>query len=153
MAYSVEIKGLQEMQKRLDKVVSDLRGEPMLRAMRDATLMVTRDARINAPVDTGRLRASITPEVNVSGPDLIGIVGSNIKYAPIQELGIPRSYVIWPHHGVLVFKIGGKTIFAKYVVHPAMEGKRFLQRAFDSNKDKIEARFKQAIAEMLRGQA
>jgi hypothetical protein len=41
---------------------ADLHGEPMLQGMRNATLLVTRDAKRFAPVDTGRLRASITPD-------------------------------------------------------------------------------------------
>ncbi|KPJ77284.1 MAG: hypothetical protein AMJ81_00035 [Phycisphaerae bacterium SM23_33] len=55
--------------------------------MRDATLLVERHAKINAPVDTGRLRASITPEVRQQSNTVQGVVGSNVVYAPFQELG------------------------------------------------------------------
>lgn len=112
----VEVKGLRELQKKSEQTVRDLRGEPMLKAMRDATLIVTRGAKINAPVDTGRLRASITPEVRSEGEDMLGVVGSNVIYAPYQELG------------------------TKY-----MPGKFYLQRAFDAAKPRIMALFDKAL--------
>ena len=40
-------------------------------------------ATINCPVDTGRLRASITYETDVS--EGTTIVGTNVEYAPIVE--------------------------------------------------------------------
>ena len=54
--------------------------------MEKACLIVERDAKINAPVDTGRLRASITHEVEVT-EEITGRVGTNVKYAPYQEFG------------------------------------------------------------------
>ena len=71
----------------MERAVRELRGTPMLNAMRDSTLFVTRDAKINAPVDSGRLRASITPEVRTAGETVEGVVGSNVTYAPYVELG------------------------------------------------------------------
>ena len=65
-----EIKELQETQRNLEQAVKDLEGPPMLEGMREATLVVQRDAKINAPVDTGRLRASITPESRLSSKSI-----------------------------------------------------------------------------------
>ena len=76
-----EIKGLKETQANMTRIVRELRGRPMLNAMRKATLLVQRAAKRNAPVDTGRLRASITPEVSMRGKVLQGIVGTNVIYA------------------------------------------------------------------------
>lgn len=45
-------------------------------------------AKANAPVDTGALRNSITSQV-LSGEKAVE-VGSNIEYAPYQELGTSR---------------------------------------------------------------
>ncbi|MFA5714363.1 MAG: HK97-gp10 family putative phage morphogenesis protein [Candidatus Paceibacterota bacterium] len=92
-----EVRGLKEAQRNLERAVRDLQGEPILNAMRDSTLLVTRNAKINAPVDTGRLRASITPSVASMKETVTGIVGSNVKYAPYVELGTkfmkPRKYL------------------------------------------------------------
>ncbi|GAG59615.1 unnamed protein product [marine sediment metagenome] len=48
-----------------------------------ACLLVERDAKILCPVDTGRLRSSITHEIEGT----TGRVGSNVEYARIVELG------------------------------------------------------------------
>lgn len=39
------------------------------------------------PVDTGRLRASITHSLERDGKGLVAFVGSNVHYAIFQELG------------------------------------------------------------------
>jgi len=48
-----------------------------------ACLMVERDAKILCPVDTGRLRSSITHEIEGT----TGKVGSNVEYAKAVEIG------------------------------------------------------------------
>jgi len=48
-----------------------------------ACLMVERDAKILCPVDTGRLRSSITHEIEGT----TGRVGSNVEYARAVEMG------------------------------------------------------------------
>ena len=48
-----------------------------------ACLLVVRDAKILCPVDTGRLRSSITHEIEGT----TGRVGSNVEYCRAVELG------------------------------------------------------------------
>lgn len=50
-----------------------------------------------APVDTGNLRNSITHEVDDGGRAVV--IGTNVKYAPYQELGAPNAHV--PAHPFL----------------------------------------------------
>lgn len=52
-------------------------------ALRKACLIVENDAKLTCPVDTGNLRSSITHVVN----DNVGIVGTNVEYAPYVEFG------------------------------------------------------------------
>lgn len=80
-----EIRGLRELQASTERIIAGLHGEPVVRAMQRATLLVQRQAKINAPVDTGRLRASIMPEIRAQDRRVIGVVGSNVVYAPFQE--------------------------------------------------------------------
>ena len=82
--------------------------------MLKACLLVERDAKISAPVDTGRLRASITHELQTEKDELIGLVGTNVVYAKYQEFG---TY--------------------KMPAHP------FLFPALESNKDNIKEILKQ----------
>lgn len=50
-------------------------------------LKVEGAAKQLCPVDTGRLRASITHEVEGEGLDVVARIGTNVSYAPYQELG------------------------------------------------------------------
>jgi HK97 gp10 family phage protein len=66
------------------------------RNMQKAVLIVERDAKINASgrpgpkVDTGRLRASITTEVEKTNNDIVGRVGTNVVYSKFLEHGTSR---------------------------------------------------------------
>lgn len=62
-------------------------GPPMSRALAKAGLVVESDAKRNAPVDTGRLRASITNRVDTA------------PLAKYVEIGTNVSYARWVHNG------------------------------------------------------
>lgn len=148
---SAEIKGLKEIQRNMEKAVKDLRGTPIVNAMRDATLMVTRDAKINAPVDTGRLRASITPEVSSAAEEVRGVVGSNVVYAPYVELGTrphwpPISALeVWARrHHTSAFLV------ARAISRRGTPAVEYLKKAFDANQAKIRQRFERAIAQITK---
>ena len=145
----VTVKGLEEVQRFLESRVQALQGPPMFAVMREATLLVQRSARLGKamPVDTGRLRASITPEITQMGGRTVGIVGSNVSYAPYQELGfkphfVPAKYIgTWAtRHG---FKFGGLRVSGK--------ARMFLQKAFTENISKIEALFESFVGRLARG--
>lgn len=143
---SAEIRGLKETQQKMDQVARDLHGTPMLEGMRDATMLVSRDARIFAPVDTGRLRASITPEVRTEGNNVVGVVGSNVAYAPYMELGTgvyvgrpayfppPAALEVWARrHG------GASGLQVAFAIFRAggLKGRKFLERGFQTNEPRI----------------
>lgn len=64
------------------QIVREMQGPKMVMAMGRAALLVTRTARQLAKVDTDRYRASIVPEVIIRDDTVIGIVGTNVAYAP-----------------------------------------------------------------------
>jgi phage gpG-like protein len=106
--------------------------------MRTATLLVTRSARRNAPVDTGVLRASIMPGSRSQGDVTVGVVGSNVKYAPFMELGT-RPH--WPplealetwarRHGTTAY------VVARAISRRGLKPRRYLQRALEDNARRI----------------
>ena len=49
-------------------------------------------SRILAPVDTGRLRSSITHETRWEGDTLVGAWGTNVEYAPHIEYGTKAHF-------------------------------------------------------------
>lgn len=52
---------------------------------------VERAAKRAAPVDTGRLRSSITNELGAEGSDLVARIGTDVEYAAFVELGTSRA--------------------------------------------------------------
>lgn len=165
---SVEVRGLVETQRKLEQVAEDVHGKPMVDAMRKATLIVTRDAKLNLSkpttgvkfptINSGQLRNSITPEIRNKHNILQGVVGSNLKHAPYMEFGtgIPAGR---PRHIPPLAAIqkwvsqknrGGKTLNA-YVIQQAIAKRgglvprRYLQRAFDDNKKKIQDLFDDTV--------
>lgn len=139
MNASNEIRGLEETQRRMQQMVSDLRGEPVMESMRIATLLVDRDAKRNSPSDTGRLRASITPEVTRPNLETTqGVVGSNLSYAPYVELGTRPHFpplealAVWAvRHGMSAYQV------ALSISQYGTEAVRFLEDALDMNQDEI----------------
>ena len=131
----VTVEGLEEVQKFLEGRVQRLQGPPIFAVMREATLLVQRSAKISPPmpVDTGWLRASITPEVTQMGGMTVGIVGSNVHYAPYQELG-HRTRAL------------GKGIEGP---RRWIKGRMFLEKAFTSNIRKIEALYEAFVGRLV----
>ena len=52
-----------------------------------AGLLVEGDAKRLCPVDTGRLRSSITTTKGYDGDNCVATVGTNVEYAPYVEFG------------------------------------------------------------------
>ena len=109
----IEVEGLKELQKKAIQMVSDMHGQVMVHAMRDVLITLVRRVVANPPggygpsgstsdirnkvgyipVDTGRLRASVTPKFQPfsgSPPTVAGVVGTNVHYGPYQEFGTKR---------------------------------------------------------------
>jgi len=101
-----EIHGLEELTQDMEKAVAEL-PSGLESAMGKATLLVEREAKIKASgrpgpmVRTGRLRASIAPEVETVAGGVRGIVGSVVEYAPYVELGTKKSRA-YPYLGPAV---------------------------------------------------
>ena len=135
---SAQIRGLVEAQAKLDQTGRDLRGEEMQQNYRTAAMLVSTDAKILAPVDRGGLRASITPTVRVDGNVIMGVVGSNLDYAPYMETGTrphwpPLSALaVWARrHGTTAF------VVARAISRRGVRGRHYLQGAFEKNKSEI----------------
>ena len=69
---------INSLEKSIEKAIKAAEKELQLTA-----LEIERDAKLNAPVDTGMLRASITSTGSGSEYE----IGTNIEYAPFVEFG------------------------------------------------------------------
>lgn len=76
----------------LDEILTDSNG-PVARELERRAVQVERRAKRMCPVDTGRLRASITHalEGKGAGKNLSAIVGTNVDYAVFVEFGTSRT--------------------------------------------------------------
>lgn len=150
MPASVAIRGLVETQRKLEQTIADLQGDAFLDGMRGATLLVQRDAKRLAPVDTGRLRASITPEIRQRGNTVQGVVGTNVVYAPPVEFGSRPHYPpisalqVWARrHGMNAF------VLQRAIGRRGTKAHRFFQQAFDQNRDRIVELLDGAVARIV----
>lgn len=146
VSIDIQVKDMEKVQEAMTEIVKDLSGSPMRGGMAKATLVVVRSARKNAPVDTGVLRASIVPEVMTLNKQIVGVVGSNVKYSAYQEFGT-RAFTppIAPLWRWAMRKTKGKFLQATRLFLKAMASirgrgiipKRYLQRAFEDNAERI----------------
>lgn len=72
----------------LDKLISKLEKlDDVNQAMEQACILVENEAKIKCPVDNGLLRNSITHYIEDNPDELVGVVGTNVEYAPYVEFG------------------------------------------------------------------
>jgi HK97 gp10 family phage protein len=162
----IELRGLEETQRKLEQVVVDLSGPPILNAMRDATLLVQGGAKrslgkgpLTPGANTGRLRASITPQVVVRTNTVTGIVGSNVLYAPYVEFGTRphwpprRPLIMWAARklGLTGVELRGAVRgIQRKIAHHGTKGLHYLQNAFDDNKNRIAKVFEATLGRIVR---
>ena len=137
----------------------DIVDEKLLAAMQDPTLIVgpiknflKKAASVVqlravglAPVDTGRLRSSITQEV----APLRGRVFTNVEYAPHVELGT-RPHIIKARRARALagWQWKGEDVIVKSVHHPGTKPKPFMRPALEQNRGRIDDLLQDAAREI-----
>ena len=81
-----DIQGRRQLERNMQRINRNTETE-IEQALTKSALIVERDAKINAPVDTGRLRASITHKVEETYAE----VGTNVEYAKSVEFGTSKQ--------------------------------------------------------------
>lgn len=107
-----------------------MRGASM-RELRQVAPQVVNRAKVLAPVDTGRLRASIGPATYSRTWTLRprATIEVGVSYGKMVHDGT-RPHVIRPvRKQALKFTVGGQTVYAKIVHHPGTRPRPFLDRA------------------------
>lgn len=106
-------------------------GEQLKQRMVSLQRRIANQARADVPVRTGNLGRTIREgAVAFAGPlKVTGSVEATADYAAAVHEGA-RPHMIRPRNAqALRFKIGGRTVFAKYVSHPGMKARPFLRNA------------------------
>lgn len=84
------IEGQKQLTAKIKKVQMAAANE-IEQALVNSALIVERDAKIKAPVDTGRLRQSITHNLEPDPVNPYVEVGTNVEYAKHVEFGTSRQ--------------------------------------------------------------
>lgn len=147
MPARLTVVGDNETRQHLENIARKLHGDEMVNTMFKATNMVMRDAKKFAPVDTGRLRGSITPSVRsvgLLGRRVQGVVGSNVEYAPFMEEGtrhrrMPPISALegWARrHGTSAYVVAQAILR-----NGGLEGHFYMKRGLEQNADAIRKLF------------
>jgi HK97 gp10 family phage protein len=145
----IEIHGFDEVMAHLDSVKGKLEvpKEPMV----EAALIVAISARRKAPVDTRRLQSSIMPSIRRFGNEVMGVVGSNVKYAPFMELGTKphfpplQALEAWAErHGTTAY------VVARAISRRGLKPRRYLQKAVEENTRKVVRLIGHFVAKIIR---
>lgn len=103
------------------KEVMSAKDKATMKALEMIGLQCEKYAKMKCPVQTGRLRNSITHDVRMDEETVY--VGTNVEYAPYVEFGHMQEV------GRYVPAIG------KRLVQPKIEAKHFLKPAVEEHKD------------------
>lgn len=162
MPARTEIRGLQETKNKLEQTARDIHGKPMVATFQKAVLLLTRDAKLKSPVDTGRLRSSITGEVftrsALFGHILTGVAGTNVKYAPYMEFGTGTFVGRKPHRPPVKYleqwarrhKTSAYVVAHAIAVRGGLKPRKFFQYAADQNRDKIRKMIEDTVSGIVR---
>ena len=118
-------------------IVTQATKEAMVNAAISVGMLVTGYAQDICPVDTGRLRDSITYAYNDDDSQVTLLIGTNVEYAPYVELGHKQQ------PGRYVPRIG------KRLVRSWVPAKPFLRPAIENHASEI----CQLIIDTLEGRA
>lgn len=158
----IRVQGLREAQRRCEQMIRDMQGDRFLGAMKKCTLLLEGAVKKNMRAwngqgeggsDTGLLRASVTPVVNLLDDNTVqGVVGSNIEHAPFIEKGTKPH---WPPRGALAVwaKRHGVSEYAirrGIALHGTREYAPF-RRAFKENMDQCVVIIERAWGNIVRG--
>ena len=144
------------------KLSGEIMHQPMRRFFTKAAIAVQSGAKERAPVDTGRLRSSLTFEVDSRPLPLWAKVGSNVSYAPFMEYGTGLvtdgkgggNKRHWPPSGALDLWARRHGIASGFLVARAigrrggLKPRRFLRGSFEANRGTIKGYLKQAESEI-----
>ena len=118
---NVEIKGLDRLRKRWKNIDKESK-KIIQKALLKSGYLVERNAKKEAPVDSGRLRSSISLNDSLlTRANPMVTVAPNVKYA------------IYVHDG-----------------HRSYKGNPFMERSYKESKNKINAIFKKAMDQIVK---
>lgn len=89
----VKVKGIRQAQQNLDRLIGDIQGRKVVRALQSALIIGSSQAALHTPIDTSTLINSQYRELEVSGTRLTGRVGYSANYAVfVHDPNVPQTF-------------------------------------------------------------
>lgn len=163
MAVNYNLKGVEELKKKLEALSDVSRSQVLLSAARKSMQVYSKSARSKAPVADGDLRNSIGPEkVKGNGREKIALaVGPRRRkgsknaqgwHAHLVEYGTIRRHAVGKNTlrrrgNKRVAVIGGKTVMVEHT--GTMPAQPFLRPAWDETNQKVLSSFSDELAKKI----
>lgn len=152
--YEVTVKNADEVIRRLEQF-PQISSAELTTAMQNSVALMVREAKIEAPVNTGRLRSAIGGEVRteISG-EVTGLVAARTEYAAAVEFGqrphMPPMEAI-RYWAMRKFGVGGfesyrvAMMIALKIAKRGVKGKFYMKNAYARTKEQITKQFEAAV--------
>ncbi|HGH3375157.1 HK97 gp10 family phage protein [Kluyvera intermedia] len=88
-----KVRGIREAKANLNRIIQDVRGRKVVRALQSALIIGSSQAARYTPIDTSMLLNSQYREINASGTRVTGRVGYSANYAVyVHDPIIPQTF-------------------------------------------------------------
>lgn len=119
----VKVRGIRQAKANLDRIINDVQGRKVVRAIQSAMLIGSAQATLYTPIDTSTLINSQSREITANGVRVTGRVGYTASYAAyVHDPNIPQNF------------------------RRATARKEFLSKGFEDTKDAIDMVIKKELS-------
>lgn len=137
MNVTIEIKGADKLFRGAENEWR-IASEEIDKATEQAAIVLQRQAKLQVPVQTGRLQKSIKIKNKNS------LISATAKYASFVHEGTRAHTIKATNKKVLANKKTGQ-VFGKIVRHPGTQANPFMTRAVDTESGRVKRIFEQAV--------
>lgn len=89
----VKVQGIKQAQQNLDRLIGDIQGRKVVRALQSALIIGGSQASLYTPIDTNTLINSQYRKLEVNGTRLVGRVGYTANYAVyVHDPNVPQTF-------------------------------------------------------------
>lgn len=159
-SYEIEATGLDEAMALLERY-PEISHEELMIAMQKSVIVVEGNAKVEAPVDRGRLRGGIGSEVKELGTlSIVGRIGPSLKdeiYPEVMELGgvwennQPPSSALEPWVRRVIRPDDAKDIpriaflIARSIKKNGIKGRFYMKKGWEKSQDRVKEFFFKAV--------
>ena len=118
-----KVRGIRQAKANLDRIIKDVQGRKVVRALQSAMLIGSEQAALYTPIDTSTLINSQFREITANGVRVTG------------RVGYTASYAVFVHDPEV-----------KQTFRRATAQKEFLTKGFEDTRDQIDAAVKKELS-------